>query len=94
MAIFPSCPCGAVDHTYKDCPGPGKVAYIQQSSFNFDFKESNNALIRALEKRVAKTEFTLAEAVRTVRRLEYQLELLDDRDNPGSDFGRANSWTE
>ena len=41
---------------------------------------SINQEFKRLEERVAKTEFTLAEAVRTVRRLEYQLELLDDRD--------------
>ena len=42
----------------------------RESTFTFNFEQSNNALIRALEERVAE--------------LEKQVRLLDDRDIPGS----------
>ena len=51
-----------------------------ENFFKFDFEQSNNALIRALEERVAELE-------RTAR-------LLNDRDNPGSGSGRVSRRTE
>ena len=75
--------CGYIEGE-SDCGMCGKSN--SPSGYRAELDEFSVSLptyrIVQLEERVAKTEFTLAEAVRTVRRLEYQLELLDDRDIP------------